>query len=167
MTSLHVTARSSESHGPRLRLDLPEGWQLAAEEDPQRAVATMPTQDAGPFLDNLVVTIEDLPDTIEPRLDAVRTVSLLQMHGTVPDLHVLDDRGADLDGRDAWFRASLATGPENITITARQVFALVGGHLLTLALTSLPFRDAEASDHFAHVVGSCRITADTMDGQDR
>lgn len=135
----------------RVALDAIAGWEVESRAQAPQRVITMPQEHAGPFVDNVTVSVEPVPSGAAADIDAVRTIAAVQMHALVPDLHLIDDRPIEIGGRAAWFRASLETGPGDLTLVTRQVFTVCRERIVTVALTSLPFRDSEA----AHVFEVC------------
>ncbi|EWS79567.1 hypothetical protein [Brachybacterium phenoliresistens] len=151
--------------GITLEIDVPESWDRHTGQETAAFVAAMPPAEAGPFADTLVVGIERLPEGLPAHLEAVRASSLVQLHAAVPDLHLVDDRPVVLDGREGHLRALVQSTEQEISVIVRQVFALHGDVLVTIALTSLPFRDREASQLADRIFSTARITA--QNGADR
>lgn len=143
-----------------IELQVPSSWRQEHQDRDPQFVAVMPTEAAGPFADNLTIVLEPVPAETVADIDAVRTISLVQMHASVPDLHVIDDRPVEIDGRSAWFRASMQSTTEQLSVVSRQVFAVVGSDLFTLTYTSFPFRDPECADTFRGFIDSCRVVAE-------
>lgn len=140
-----------------VRVGVPATWVTRILEEPLCFVARMPEADAGPFADNLIVNVERLGEDAPADFEELQGLVYAQAFSSVPDFYAVDDRPFTLDGEQAWFRASLQTAPPGITAVSRQVFTRRGGLLVTFLLTTMAFRDREASDLFEKVVGSCSI----------
>lgn len=143
--------------GLEVTVDAPEGWLVERGPAVPAFVAVQPEQGAGPFRDNLVVSIEALPADAPTDLETVQSAARAQALATVPDYHLIDDRPMDVGGLDGWFRASLHSSPSGTSVVVRQLFAVHASVLITIALTTLPFRDAEASELFEHIVAGCDL----------
>jgi len=141
----------------RVAVGAPASWETSFVEDPPFFLAQMPQDVAGPFADNLIVNIERLGDDAPEDLEELQGLIYAQAFASVPDFYAVDDRPHEVDGRPGWFRASLQTAPPGITAMNRQVFTVRGDLLVTLSLTTMAFRDPEASELFDAVVDSCRI----------
>lgn len=141
----------------RVAVDAPADWETSLVEDPPFFLAQMPQDLAGPFGDNLIINIERVGDDAPDELEELQGLIYAQAFASVPDFYAVDDRPYEVDGRPGWFRASLQTAPPGITAMNRQVFTLRGDLLVTLSLTTMAFRDPEASELFDAVVGSCRV----------
>lgn len=145
----------------RVAVDAPADWETSVVEEPPFFLAQMPGDVAGPFADNLIVNIERIGDDAPADLEELQGLIYAQAFASVPDFYAVDDRPREVDGRPGWFRASLQTAPPGITAMNRQVFTLRGDLLVTLSLTTMAFRDPEASELFGAVVDSCRILGTT------
>lgn len=147
---------------PRLtvEVEVPLDWEVEQHDGAPSLVAKLPLALSGPFADNLVLTLEPLPSEAPRDLEAIAAISRAQQHAAVPDLHVLEDRSEIVGGVPGRTRALLQTAPPGLTVVTRQVFALVGEDLVTLALTSFPFRDRENSALMEQVLASFRILSD-------
>lgn len=137
---------------------IPEGWHTELRDADPAFVAAMTEADAGPFGDNLIISIERIPDEMPAHLAAIRAASSVQQHFTVPDLLVIDDRPFELDSTPAWFRAISFTAENHVSVVSRQVMAVVGDVLVTIILTTLPFRDREAAAIFSSSIAATRVT---------
>lgn len=138
-------------------LDRPEPWLVERSESTPAFLAVQPEDGAGPFRDNLVVALEKLPAESPRDLDAVQTTARAQALATVPDYQLIDDRPMEVGGRDGWFRAAVYSTESMTTVVVRQLFALHGDVLVTIALTTFPFRDGEASQLFEDISATCVI----------
>jgi|GEM_PF-2459821 len=145
----------------RVEVGAPADWEISVVEDPPFFLAQMPQALAGPFADNLIVNIERLGDDAPADLEELQGLIYAQAFASVPDFYAVDDRPHEVDGRPGWFRASLQTAPPGITAMNRQVFTLRGDLLVTLSLTTMAFRDPEASELFDALMDSCRILSTT------
>lgn len=147
------------------RVSVPATWTTELLEEPRVFVASMPSETAGPFGDNVIVSIERLGDDAPEDLEELQGLVYAQAFATVPDFYALDDRPLDVDGQEGWFRASLQTSPSGVTAINRQVFTRVGDVLITLALTSMALRDREVTELFEQVLDSLSIIV--QEGEDR
>lgn len=143
--------------GVIVSLPIPNGWDSQVRDADPALVASIPAAEAGPFGDNLIVSIERLDGGLPADLAAVRAASSVQLHATVPDLHVIDDRAISLGATPAWFRALSFTAENHVSVVSRQVMAVVGDVLVTIILTSFPFRDRESTSIFASTIASTRV----------
>ena len=144
----------------RVVVDVQADWETSLVEDPPLFLAQIPQDQAGPFGDNLIVTIEALEDDAPRDLEELQGLIYAQAFSSVPDFHAVDDRPHEVAAAPGWFRASLQTAPPGITAMNRQVFTLRGDLLVTLSLTTMAFRDPEASELFDAVVASCGILSE-------
>lgn len=157
------TVTSVATPGLVVELDIPTTWEVTLREGMPTLVAQLPAPEAGPFADNLLVTLEALSDEMPRNLEAVTAVSRAQLHTTVPDLHLLEDRPEEVAGLSGHHRALLQTAPPGLTVVTRQVFALAGDALVTVALTSFPFRDRESSELMEQILASLTIRSEQGD----
>lgn len=144
-------------------IDLPGTWEVERHDGAPTLVAKLPAELSGPFADNLVVTLEPLPPETPRDLEAITAISRAQQYASVPDLHLLEDRPATVGGLPGHTRALLQTAPPGLTVVTRQVFALAGDDLVTIALTSFPFRDRESSALMEQILATFRIRFDEED----
>ncbi|UVY83900.1 hypothetical protein NLU66_17080 [Brachybacterium sp. NBEC-018] len=140
---------------------VPAGWITGDLEEPAAFIAHMTPEQAGPFGDNLLVSIERLGDDAPADLEELQGLLYAQAFATVPDFHAIDDRELEVAGREGWFRASLQTTPVGITAVNRQVFTRRGDVLVTLSLTTMAFRDREHDGLFDDL-----LEAFTIDDQE-
>lgn len=162
MTRETITVQ--DAPGVVVSLERPDDWTVEKGQSAPAFLALQPAEGAGPFRDNLLVSLEVLPEDFPEDIAAVQQVSLAQAHATVPDHHVIDDRAMDVGGLPGWFRAAVYSTEGMTTVVVRQLFALHSRTLVTIALTSLPFRDAEASAVFEDVASTCTIDTDGGSG---
>lgn len=141
-----------------VRVAAPASWVTSILEEPLCFVARMPESEAGPFADNLVVSVETLGEDVPEDFEELQGLIYAQAFEAVPDLHVLDDRALEVGGKGGWFRASLQSAPPGITAVNRQVFTRRGDLLITLSLTTMAFRDGKASELFEQAIETCTIT---------
>ena len=141
-----------------LTLQLPTPWETRSGDDTVALIARRPEEGAGPFADNVVVTIERLPTEGPTELEQVQGSVLIQAHSTIADFHLLDDRPSPFAGQDGWFRAYLQTAPNQVSAVTQQCFTVRGDAMVSIAVTTLPFRDDEAARLFEEIAASCRIT---------
>lgn len=143
--------------GVVVTLERPDTWLVERGQTTPAFIALQPEDDAGPFRDNLLVAIEK-PSTDEPLdLETVQATARAQALATVPDYHLIDDRPLEVGGLDGWFRAAVYSSDSMTTVVVRQLFALLGDALVTIALTSLPFREPQASELFEDITDTCTI----------
>ena len=135
----------------------PAGWTTELIDEPAAFVARMTPEQAGPFGDNVIVSIERLGEDVPEDLEELQGLVYAQAFSSVPDFHAIDDRPLRVAGRDGWFRASLQTTPVGLTAVNRQVFTRLDGILVTLSLTTMAFRDRESSALFDEVLASFTI----------
>lgn len=146
--------------GAVVSLERPDSWLVERGETTPAFLALQPENEAGPFRDNLLVAIEK-PATEQPLdLETAQSMSRAQALATVPDYHLIDDRPLEVGGVDGWFRAAVYSSESMTTVTVRQLFAVHGGVLVTITLTSFPFRDPESSELFERVAATCSITTE-------
>ncbi|MFC0672406.1 hypothetical protein [Brachybacterium hainanense] len=154
--------------GAAVDVDVPRGWEIARpDEGPFAFVSRMPDAVAGPFADSLVVGVEPRPDGVPDGIEAVASMALLQLHASVPDLHLIDDRPALVDGFEGRFRALLQTVPGGITVVVRQLLAVADESLVTVALTSFPFRDRVLAPVAEEILTGVGIRPGTRPQEDR
>lgn len=158
-----ITVTTASAPGVSVDLDIPRGWEVERREAAPTFVARRPVEASGPFADNLILTIEPLAPETPHTLEAVTAISRAQQHASVPDLHLLEDRAAVVGGLPGHSRALLQSAPPGLSVITRQVFALAGDTLVTLALTSFPFRDRECSALMEQVLGTLSIRLDQED----
>lgn len=140
-----------------VRVPVPAGWTVERRDSAPDLVAVMPAAEAGPFADNLVIGLEELDPDLPSSLEAIRALTRTQMHLTVPDLHVIDERPAEVDGHEAWFRALVYTAPGEISVVLRQVIVTAGDAVITASFTSFPFRDRTAAPLAEHVLRHLQV----------
>ncbi|WP_114855146.1 hypothetical protein [Brachybacterium sp. YJGR34] len=146
-------------------LAVPEGWITDHLEEPPVFVARMTAEEAGPFGDNVIVSIERLGEDVPEDLEELQGLVYAQAFDSVPDFYALDDRPLEVAGAEGWFRASLQTTPVGLTAVNRQVFTRRGDLLVTVSLTTMAFRDCESSALFEDLLDSVAIS--TREGNDR
>lgn len=158
-----VCITTTTAPGVAVDVDIPGCWEIEQRDAAPTLIAKRPAEESGPFADNLVVTLEPLPPETPQDLAAITAISRAQQHASVPDLHLLEDRPATVGGLHGHSRALLQTAPPGLTVVTRQVFALAGDVLVTLALTSFPFRDRESSALMAQILDTLSIRLDEED----
>src|SRR5690625_2213855 len=141
----------------RVEVGAPADWEISVVEDPPFFLAQMPQALAGPFADNLIVNIERLGDDGPADLEELQSSTSAPACASLPDSAAVAARPHCAPRRPCWCRAPLQTAPPGIPAMNRQVFTLRGGPLVTLSLTTMAFRDPEASELFDALVGSCRL----------
>src|SRR5690625_4248560 len=122
--------------------------------------ASLQTAPPGPSAYTRIANAGRLGTAAPADLEELQGLIYAQAFASVPDFYAVDDRPHEVDGRPGWFRASLQTAPPGITAMNRQVFTLRGDLLVTLSLTTMAFRDPEASELFDAVVASCGILSE-------
>ncbi|HEX7352177.1 hypothetical protein [Brachybacterium sp.] len=137
---------------------VPAGWTTELLEEPPAFLARMTPEQAGPFGDNLIVSIERLADDVPEDLEELQGLVYAQAFGAVPDFHALDDRPLEVAGGEGWFRASLQTTPVGLTAVNRQVFTRRGDVLVTLSLTTMALRDREVDTLLDHVLETFTVS---------
>lgn len=137
---------------------VPEGWTTQIIEEPEAFLAQMTPEQAGPFGDNLIVSIERLGDDALEELEELQGLVYAQAFASVPDFHALDDRPLEVAGGEGWFRASLQTTPVGLTAVNRQVFTRRCDVLVTLSLTTMALRDREVDTLFDDLLDSFAVT---------
>src|SRR5690625_5121904 len=83
----------------RVVVDVPADWETSLVEEPPLFLAQIPQDQAGPFGDNLVVTIEALEDDAPRDLEELQGLIYAQAFSSVPDFHAVDDRSEEEIGR--------------------------------------------------------------------
>lgn len=137
---------------------VPSGWTTQVIEEPEAFLAQMTPEEAGPFGDNLIVSIERLGGDVPDELEELQGLVYAQAFASVPDFHALDDRPLEVAGGEGWFRASLQTTPVGLTAVNRQVFTRRGDVLVTLSLTTMALRDREVDSLFDDVLETFAVT---------
>jgi hypothetical protein len=137
---------------------VPAEWTTQVIEEPEAFLAQMTPERAGPFGDNLIVSIERLGDDVPDDLEELQGLVYAQAFASVPDFHALDDRPLEVAGGEGWFRASLQTTPVGLTAVNRQVFTRRGDVLVTLSLTTMALRDREVDTLFDDVLETFAVT---------
>lgn len=140
-----------------IEIDLPSTWEIERHDGTPTLIARLPAETSGPFADNLVVALEPVPAEMPQDLEAIIGISRAQQHASVPDLHLLEDRPVTVSGMPGHTRALLQTAPPGLTVVTRQVFVLAGNDLVTIALTSFPFRDRECSELMEQILATLHI----------
>ncbi|HIY23817.1 MAG TPA: hypothetical protein H9837_05865 [Candidatus Brachybacterium merdigallinarum] len=145
--------------GLTVTVGAPAGWHTQLTSEPDSFLANLDGEEAGPFGDNLIVTVERLTEEAPTDLEELQGLFLIQAHDATPDLHVIDDREIEVAGDRGWFRASLQTAPAptEMTVVSRQIFTVREGFVVSLVLTSMSFRDSLASAQFRAIVDSVQI----------
>ena len=163
MDLARISVTTTTAPGVAVDVDIPGTWEVERRDCAPTLVAKLSAEEAGPFADNIVVTLEPLPSETPRDLEAITAISRAQQHASVPDLHLLEDRPAAVGGLRGHSRALLQTAPPGLTVITRQVFALAGDTLVTLALTSFPFRDRESSALMEQILDTLSIRLDVED----
>lgn len=140
-------------------LGVPATWVTRRLDEPPSFLAHMPSEDAGPFGDNLVVGIERLGPDAPEDLEELQGLFYAQAFANVPDFHAIDDRPLEVAGVEGWLRVSLQTAPPGITAVNRQVFTRRGDLLVTISLTTMALRDREVDGLFQDILDSCTVVA--------
>src|SRR5690625_7103936 len=76
----------------RVVVDVPADWETSLVEEPPLCLAQIPQDQAGPFGDNLIVTIEALEDDAPRDLEELQGLIYAQAFSSVPDSHADDAR---------------------------------------------------------------------------
>lgn len=79
-------------------LGVPATWVTRKLDEPPSFLAHMPSEDAGPFGDNLVVGIERLGPDAPEDLEELQGLFYAQAFANVPDFHAIDDRPLEVAG---------------------------------------------------------------------
>ena len=138
-------------------IGVPATWASREFDEPPSFLAHMPSEDAGPFGDNLVVGIERLGADAPEDLEELQGLFYAQAFANVPDFHAIDDRPLEVAGVEGWLRVSLQTAPPGITAVNRQVFTRRGDLLVTISLTTMALRDREVDGLFQDILDSCTV----------
>lgn len=141
-----------------LSFEIPESWSVEPGGGTIALAVLRPKDDSGPFADNVVVTIERLEKGMPTELDLVHGAMRLWLNSVVQDLHVLDERPLPVAGRDGMFLAFLQTTEQLVSVITRQCATVIGDVVVSVSLTSFPFRDHEAEELFEDVLESCILT---------
>lgn len=141
-----------------LSFEVPGSWSPEPGGGTVALAALSPKEVSGPFMDNVVVTIERLDEGMPTALELVHGAMRLWMNGVVQDLHVIDERALPFVGRDGMFLAYLQTTEQHVSVITRQCITVVADVVVGVSLTSFPFRDAEAEELFEDVLASCALT---------
>lgn len=141
--------------GTTLTVQLPESWETRTGDESPALVSIQPAADAGPFADNVMVAIEKLGEEVD--LAQLQEAALTQSHSTVPDYLLLDDHPAPFGPLGGWFRASLMTAENSTSVSTRQLMTVHDGALLSLTLTTLPFRELRAAGLFDRIASGLDV----------
>lgn len=148
-----------------LSLAVPSDWRTESGGGTIALAALQPGETAGPFADNVVVTIERLADGAPTELALVHGAMRLWLNSTVQDLHVLDERPHPAAEREGMFMAFLQTTEQLASVVTRQWCTVVGDVVVSMALTTFPFRDAEAEELFEDLLASCVLGPQKEEGR--
>src|SRR5699024_7456067 len=117
-------------------VDVPADWETSLVEEPPLFLAQIPQDQAGPFGDNLIVTIEDLEDDAPRDLEELQGLIYAQAFSSVPDFHAVDYRPHEVAAAHGWFCDCMQTATPCINAINSHVFARRGDLLVTLSLST-------------------------------